>query len=327
MLEHLDTSSIYALMNERCIPYGVNLELTARCNLDCVHCYHVPDSGQEMDTAEVIRLLDDLAGMGTMELTITGGEPLIRKDLKEIIVHAVESAGFSAKLFSNLTLLEPSIADTLSSIPLNSVETTLLGPDAVIHDTITGTQGSFDATVDAIGILKKKGVRVSAKTVLMKPNVKHMEGMYRLANKLGISFRHDDSVFVESDGGRSPLALQIPDCEVIRTRKIKDTDERFYPSSCNAGRSVMSISPDGKVYPCGALQCEAGSVRDTPLETIWYEAPLMKKFRSLKDDDYRVCSDCRYLVRCQGCIAMGIGLAHGRVYPCGLARKFFRHLT
>ena len=327
MLEHLDATSIYALMNARCIPYGVNLELTARCNLDCVHCYHIPDNGQEMDSAEVIGLLDDLAGMGTMELTITGGEPLIRNDIEKIIVHAVESAGFSVKLFSNLTLLEPAIADTFSSIPLNSVETTLLGPNAGIHDTLTGVQGSFNATVDALGLLKNKGVRVSAKTVLMKPNVKHLDDMYRLAHKLGISFRHDDSVFVESDCGRRPLALQIPDFEVIRTRKIKGDDERYYPSSCNAGRSVMSISPDGKVYPCGAFQYEAGSIRVTPLETIWYEAPLMKKFRSFVDEDYTVCSDCRYCVRCQGCIAMGIGLAHGRMYPCRFARKHFRHST
>ena len=321
------TKLIYALMNERCIPYGVNLELTARCNLDCRHCYHVVTSGPEMETAEVIHLLDDCARLGTMELTLTGGEPLIREDLKEIIVHAVESAGFSVKLFSNLTLLEPSIIDVLASIPLNAVETSLLGPNAGTHDELTGLTGSFDATINAIVLLKKRGIRVSAKTVLMKQNAKNLEEMYRLADKLGISLRHDDALFIESDGGRGPLALQIPDREVIRTRKIYGSDVPFVPSSCNAGRSVMSISPDGSVYPCGAFNRAAGNIRETPLETIWYESPLMKKFRSFKDEDYRVCSDCRYVVRCQGCVAMGIGIAYGRTYPCRFARTHFRHLT
>ena len=105
MLEKLDTSSLYAHMNKRCVPYGVNLELTAQCNLDCIHCYHVLTSDPELGTEEVLKLLDDLEQLGTMEVTMTGGEPFLRSDLEAIIIHAVETNGFSVKLFSNLTTI------------------------------------------------------------------------------------------------------------------------------------------------------------------------------------------------------------------------------
>ena len=94
-----DTPSIYAYMNKRSVPYGVGLELTARCNLDCIHCYHVTCSGAEMSTDEITGLFDDLAQLGTMELTLTGGEPLLRSDFPEILLYAVKTTGFSVKIF------------------------------------------------------------------------------------------------------------------------------------------------------------------------------------------------------------------------------------
>ena len=92
-------TDIYALMNARLVPYGVSIELTARCNLDCVHCYHVRTSGSEMTTDEVRRVFDDLADLGTMELTLTGGEPLLREDFEELFVYAVRTTGFLASSF------------------------------------------------------------------------------------------------------------------------------------------------------------------------------------------------------------------------------------
>ena len=321
MLGLSEIPDIYAFMNERCIPYGVNFELTPRCNIDCRHCYHVMITGAELDTAEVKRVLNDLANLGTFELTLTGGEPLLRRDFPEILRYAVATAGFSVKIFSNLTLLDEKTADVLASVPLNSVETTLLGPDAETHDTMTTVKGSFTATLTAIGLLKDRGIRVSAKTILMTSNVDKADDMYRLADNLDISFRHDDSLFVESNMGRAPLALQISDSEILRRRKKAGEDEPFEPSICNAARSIMSIGPDGAVYPCGAYPEAAGTIRETALGEIWYNSPLMNKLRSLEYDDYTDCRECDYQVRCSGCVAMGIGLAHGRISPCRVARN------
>ena len=318
---------IYALMNEKVVPYGVSLELTARCNLDCIHCYHVRCSGVEMHTDEVKQLLNDLAHLGTMELTLTGGEPFIRSDFAHIISYAVRTTGFSVKLFSNLTLLDESLADELATLPLNTVETTLLGPDDATHDRLTRRSGSFDAVIRSIEMLKARDVPVTAKTVVMKPNEKKLNEMYQLAQKLNIPFRHDVTIFIESNGKRKPLSLQISGRELLRFKKRMEGYTRTFPVSCNAAKSVMSISPDGSVYPCGPFQKPAGNIREMKLEDIWYTSPLMKRVRSIKDKDYRECRACVYFLKCQGCMAMGMGLSFGRKYRCRLARRRLRFLS
>ena len=314
-------SSIYAEMNRRLVPYGVSLELTARCNLDCVHCYHVRSDRAELDGDEVVRVLDELAALGTMELTLTGGEPLTRPDFPSILEYAVKTTGFSVKIFSNLILLTPEYADILASFPLNSFETTLLGPDAALHDRLTGHRGSFDATVGAIRMLKERGIRVSAKSIAMRPNIHALGALYDLARSLDIPFRHDDCLFVEWDGTRKPLALQVSDDELVRLRRKSGADIPPRPVICNIGRSVMSIAPDGSVYPCGAFPRAAGNVRDMSLTELWRDSPVMTRIRDLSPGDYTVCRECRYLLRCGGCVAMGAGLSQGRKYHCRLARR------
>ncbi len=316
---------IYAEMNRRSVPYGVNLEITAACNLDCVHCYHVRPPEAEMSTAEICALLDDLASLGSMELTITGGEPLLRGDFGDILRHAIERDGFSVKIFSNLTLLDGSIARIIARAGVRGVETTLLGPDAVLHDRLAGMAGAFERTVAGIRLLMDHSVNVSVKTVAMKENVGCLEEMYRFAASLDVAFRHDDSLFVESDGRRRPLAHRISEREVRALRRAAGGDVGpRNRGSCNAAKSVASIGPGGDVYPCGAFPLSAGSVREGSFADIWRDSPLMSSIRSLDDSDYGVCRNCIYDIRCGGCLAMGAGLADGRVHPCRLERKTIR---
>ncbi len=319
--------SVYSYMNRRLVPFGVSVEITAQCNISCVHCYRVVAEGDELSLDEVRGLLDDLARMGSMELTLTGGEPLLRRDFPDILRYAVREAGFSVKLFSNLTLLTKSVAELMASLPLNTVETTLLGADAPMHDGIAGVTGAFDKTVAAVRLLSELGVPVAAKTVVMEPNRAHIDAMYDLARSLDIPFRHDDCVFVASDGSRGPLSLQLPDEEVRRLRSRSGFPAFTEPALCNIGRSVLSVAPDGRVFPCGPFPESAGNIRETPVETIWRASPVFERLRALRYEDYELCRNCPYLLRCGGCVAMGIGLSAGRKHPCLLARKRLRHLT
>ena len=326
MLKH--GGDIHAVMNRLLVPYSVGVEVTARCNLDCIHCYHVLASGPELGLAEMRSLMDDLAALGTMELTLTGGEPFLRPDFPEILRYAVENRGFLVKVFSNLTLLTPDLAALLARLSVHRVETSILGPDAALHDALTRRPGAFDAVIAGICLLREHGVRVEAKTVLMRQNLPALDDMYALAGRLGIRFRHDDGIFVESDGRRRPLALRISDRDVVRDRKRRGYNALVdKPRACNAGRSVMHVSPDGSVYPCGPFPLAAGNVREQPLGEIWRRSPLMERVRSLTGADYGVCRGCRYLLRCNGCLAMGQGLARGRVHPCRLSRKRLRPFT
>lgn len=323
MVENRD--DIYRIMNLRTIPYGVSLELTARCNLDCVHCYHVHTLDPELNTEEMKSVLDQLAALGAMELTFTGGEPFTRNDFPELLHHAVTVRGFSLKIFSNLTLLNDSLADLLASYPINIVETSILGAERETHDFLTRCPGSFEAVIRGITLLRDRDIRVAAKTILMRPNFGQFSAMYRLAADLGIPFRHDDGLFVESDGSRRPLALRISERDMRRNRKkIGYRSETKGTGSCNAAKSVMSISPDGSVYPCGPFPVPAGNIRRDSLTEIWRNAPLMRRVRSLGAADYRVCKKCGYKLPCSGCISMGYGLSAGRIRSCRVWRSRLR---
>jgi radical SAM protein with 4Fe4S-binding SPASM domain len=320
--------SLHAEMRRHGVPCGAGIELTAACNLDCVHCYHVRSAGPEMNRDEIERLLGDLAALGVLELTFTGGEPFTRPDFPSILRSAITEHGFSVKIFSNLTLLDAPMAEFLAGFPLNRVETTLLGDTAVLHDSLTRRPGSFGATLAGIRLLRERGVRVAAKTVVMRPNSRALPGLYRLAESLGIPFRHDDGIFVESDGGRRPLGLRITEEEARRARRKRGWREPDAVSgACNAAKSVVHIAPDGAVYPCGPFPFSVGNVRETPLVSLWRDASLMRRVRALADKDYGACRGCRYLVWCGGCMAMGLGLARGRKYPCRVVRRRLREFA
>ncbi len=314
------------IMNRLLVPWGVSIEVTARCNLDCIHCYHPRAEGGELSFDEMTSLLDDLADLGSMDLTFSGGEPFTRNDFLDILDYAVERRGFHVKIFSNLTLLTEEKADRLASYPLNAVETTILGPDSECHDRLARHKGAFEATVRSIRMLVERNVNVSAKTVAMKGNCHRLDELYALADSLGISFRNDDSLFVEADGGRSPLSLQISDDEIIRLRKSRGHDIPTEFFACNCGKSVLSISADGNVHPCGPFPVPGGNIREKSLAEIWRNSPVFNKVRELDNPDYEVCRDCRFNLRCNGCIAMGMGLSNNRVYPCALKKRKLRHL-
>ena len=323
----MDPENIYAYMTRRVIPYGVSIDVTQRCNLRCAHCYVADTDVVGLAFDELVGLMDDLAALGSMELTLTGGEPLMRPDFSDILRHAVTSAGFSVKIFSNLTVLDEATADLLASLPLNRVETSILGPTAEVHDALTGIPGSFDAVIRGIKLLTDRGVHVTAKTVIMKPTRDLVLEMYTLALRLGITFRHDYGLFVRSDGSRRPLGLALNDADVERIKKRLNHNEPREPHGCNAGKAVLHIGADGSVYPCGPFPVAAGNIRETPLADIWYSSPLMRLVRSFSADDYSVCRECKYGVMCHGCMAMGMGLGRGRIHPCRFAKKYLRSMS
>ncbi len=316
---------IYTEFQRHGAPCGAGIEITSACNLDCVHCYHARSEGPDLPRAEVEQLLRDLAALGVLELTFTGGEPFSRPDFLPILRFAVVELGFSVKIFSNLTRISASTADYLAEFPLNRIETSLLGHTAALHDALTRRTGSFDACLAGIRLLRERNIRVSAKTVVMRPNRASIPEMYRLARSLGIPFRHDDGIFVESGGGRKPLSLRISESEARRERKKRGWREAgSVPRACNAAKSVIHISADGAVFPCGPFPIPAGNINLQSLESIWRNAQIMRRVRSLSDAEYRVCRNCRYRFWCNGCLAMGMGLAAGRKYPCRLARMRLR---
>jgi hypothetical protein len=141
-------SQIRVRAQEQNIPMHALLELTNNCNWWCRHCYitHRPAKG-ELTLDEIRPILDQLAELGVLFLTFTGGEPLTRKDFFDIAEYA-RQRDFSFSLFTNGTLITPTVADRLKELALERAEISILGAKAATHDAITQVEGSFDRTIE-----------------------------------------------------------------------------------------------------------------------------------------------------------------------------------
>ena len=165
---------------ERGVPLTVHLDVTYRCNERCEHCYLEHDGDGEMSTAEIISTLDQLAAAGVFFLTISGGEPLIRRDIFEIIEYA-RSLRFNVKLKTNAILIREKEARRLRELNVEQVQISVYSHRAQVHDGISKVPGSLDRTIRGIRLLKAHGLKVTIANVLMKGNLDDAEGVRQLA--------------------------------------------------------------------------------------------------------------------------------------------------
>ena len=130
------------------IPFSGSIDLTHRCNLDCVHCYLGPRAERrtgaaEMSTGRILSLLDEITDAECLNLLITGGDPLIREDFPVIYSHAKKN-GLLVTIFTNGTLLTDRVLDLFVDLPPLEVEISIYGATAPTYEKITRVPGSYE---------------------------------------------------------------------------------------------------------------------------------------------------------------------------------------
>jgi AdoMet-dependent heme synthase len=160
------------------IPLSVQLDLTYRCNERCVHCYLDHNDKGEMTTAEIQRLLNEMAEAGVFILTLSGGEIFLRKDFFEILEYARRRLTFCVKLKTNAILIR--------ELGVESIQISIYSHRPEVHDAITLVPGSLKRSLDAIRFLKSQGLRVIIANVLMIQNLADYPGVRALAAELGV---------------------------------------------------------------------------------------------------------------------------------------------
>ena len=306
---------------EHDVPMAAMLEVTNRCHLRCRHCYiHDPSGSAELSLDEYRALFDQLAAAGTLFLTITGGEPMLRRDLFQILESARER-DFSFILFTSGTLITPEAADRLRDLCPQRVEISLLGGQATTHDHITRVQGSFDKVMTGVRLLREREIAVQLKATWMRDNIEESDQIKTLAQELGASFRSAFLIIHRRDGSAEPENLGATE-EQLRAMAAKAlakaggtkaipppppvlTDEQKQTSyPCGAGHTSCTISAQGIVYPCAAIDTVLGDIRKTPFADIWHGNPVMAELRAIRVAHLTECSSCRLLMRCSRCAGL-----------------------
>lgn len=309
------------------IPRIIFWETTKLCNLKCGYCRRLAgDSADELDTKEAFGALAGInKAFGSPLVVLSGGEPLLREDIFEIISQAV-ILGLPLAFASNGVLLGEKEARMLKSADVRRVSLSLDSADERKHDLSRGVHGAFRKTREAAGILQREGLAVQINHTVTKSCLDELEPVARLALSLGAVAVHyfvlvpvgcgrqmeKDSMLgaEESEqalGRISALTEELPleiraTCAPQYVRFSKDRSE----TGCIAGTAAFFISSEGDVYPCGYLPVKAGSLRQDSARDIWEGAAVFKELRenNLKGG----CSVCELKDRCRGCRARAFSL-------------------
>lgn len=271
---------------ESMAPVSVTIEVTQRCNMSCDHCYNA--SGDEepgtLLLEEIQTVLADLAALGTKAVSFAGGEPLMRRDLDEMLA-AAAGMGMATGIASNGFALTPSRADELVKLGVGTVQISLDFPDER-HDTFRRRKGAFTHAEAAIKNAATRGMRTVVSSTLTRGNVADAGRIKARAQELGAAF-HLVNRFIPVRRGAT-LNGDISDGEFLAA--VEELREPAPPMiscdpiitgsvHCGVGSGHLTIASNGDVKPCVSFQASAGNVRREPLREIWRDSPLLVKLR------------------------------------------------
>jgi len=305
------------------IPLSGTIELTFRCNLRCVHCYldgqHTPaPDQQELTTEEVKGIIDQIVDAGCLWLLLTGGDPLVRPDWKEIYLYA-KRKGLILTLFTNGTLLTPDDADFLAKWRPYVVEISLYGASAETYERITGIPGSYEKCIRGIDLLVERGVPLRLKTMLMTLNQHELVAMRELAEGFELKFNFDPILRPSADGDLFPYQYRLDVDDIVLLERIHSPEKLEHWSSqiheqrhntsrrtdlyqCDAGRTSFSIDPYGDLGLCTLSRERSYNLREGSFRRGWdsFIGPL----RATPCPDALDCVDCELRMICQQCPAL-----------------------
>ncbi len=302
-------------------------ELTRRCNLACIHCRAragAEPSDDELSTRECRRVLDDIASFSRPTIILTGGEPLLRPDIDELVLYGA-SLGLRLVMAVNGTLLDANRARNLKTGGIVRLSMSLDGKDSASHDSFRGVPGAFDAVMRAAHTCRDVGLPFQINTTVTRLNVADLAAIYDLVRNMSAAAWH---IFLLVPVGRAEglkgeelnaaayenvlhwlydreeenlIEMKVT-CAPHYYRIVKEKGGTPKSAGCLAGKSFLFISHTGIAQPCGYLEWPCGDVRKEAVRKVWEDSPQFAGIRDLRNYKGK-CGQCRYLRICGGCRA------------------------
>lgn len=283
-------------------PYALLAEVTYRCPLHCPYCSNPlqQGSGSELTSPEWVRVLEEAAALGVLQVGFSGGEPLARPDLGELIAAARASGLFTNVLTSGVGLT-PARLEELRSSGLDSIQLSLQADEADLADSIAGTR-AHRIKLDATRLIKEAGLPLSLNVVLHRQNLDRLPQILSLAEELGAQRLELANTQYYGWAWKNRVHLLPTKTQVDIARAVADAAQKrlagrmdiFYvlpdyyetrPKPCLAGwgRRYLTVNPLGDVLPCPTAFSIPGlalpNVRHHSLQWIWTESEAFNRFR------------------------------------------------
>jgi AdoMet-dependent heme synthase len=330
-----------AQTTERFVPLVMSWNVTLECNMKCSHCYINASEKKlvnELTTQEAKKLMDQICKVSRPLLILSGGEPLLRPDIFELIEYGA-SKGLKMGLGSNGSLIDDCVAAKLKTAGIATVSISLDSHISAQHDEFRGVAGAWKKAVNACKALRKNNVLVQVNTTLTQQNYNQIDDIMSLAEEIGVENFH---LFFLVPTGRGTKLTDIspkkyedmitntfakvtkhklnvrPSCapQFMRIAKGMGLDMRQWIRGCIAGLYYCRVYPNGDVTPCPYLPITLGNVREKSFKEIWFNSPIFKDLRNPNTLKGK-CGTCEYRTICGGCRARAYGLSGDFIDYCG----------
>ncbi len=324
-------------------PKWIAWEITRKCNLKCIHCRSSseievkghPDFSKE----EAFRIIDDITSYAKPVIVLSGGEPLVRRDVFEIADYGTDK-GLRMCLATNGTLVTDEVCDKMKASGIKIVSLSLDGSTEDIHDDFRNQRGAFAGTINAAGLFKKHSIEFIINSSFTKRNQEDIPKVYNLAKELGATAWY---MFMIVPTGRGEELMNElisnsayeeilewhyrmekdekdmlvrPTCAPhyyrVVLQKSKEEGAKFErrtlkfstggAKGCIAGQLIVLIDVDGNVLPCSYFPKPAGNIKKESFKEIWENSELFKELRDFKKYKGK-CGSCEYINVCGGCRA------------------------
>lgn len=304
----------------------VSWNTTNACNMYCDHCYREAGckAEEELSTSEAKTMLEQIARAGFKIMIFSGGEPLLRPDILELVAYATK-LGLRPVFGTNGTLITLDMAHKLKEAGAMGMGISLDSMDAKKHNEFRKFPNAWEGAVQGMKNCREAGLPFQIHTTVMDWNSHELEAMTDFAVELGAVAHH--FFFLVPTGRAKTIeaeSLRAEQYEAVLTRIMKkqqEVDIELKPTcapqfmriaaqmgvktrfrrGCLAGTAYCIISPRGKVQPCAYLNMELGDVRETPFDEIWKNSEVLNTLRTL---EYKGgCGSCEFKRVCGGCRA------------------------
>ncbi len=324
-------------------PRSLTLEITSRCNLRCRYCYFFNNPAVEyrdLPTDEWLKFFDELGSLGVMKVTLAGGEPFIREDLR-VLLDGIIRNRMRFSFLSNGALIDDDIAAFIArSGRCEYVQVSVDGSRAEVHDSCRG-KGSFDAAIRGIRTLQRHRIGVAVRVTIHRNNVHDLENIARFlleelglpdfgtnsAGYMGTCCVNADDLLLNIEERKEAMATLLrltaeykgrisamagPLTDGRMWRRMEEARAQGLPAFHNGGRltacgcpsNKITVRADGAIVPCNMLaHVELGRINHDSLAEIWQNSPALNQLRNrhtIPLTEFEFCSGCSYIPYCTG---------------------------
>ena len=304
------------------VPIDMSLDITLRCDLQCIHCYAKAGINQKgLPTDKVMSLLEKIHGIGVTKIVLTGGDPPAHPDFLEILKWSTEHF-LVVDIATNGYRIDGSLVKKICDLKKGMITARVsIDGNKEMHEKIRGIKGCWDKAVQAVRVFSRHHIPVSVVMTLNSHNVNDLKDVIITAYQCGAS-RFSAGMTLAK--GRAHKSLELTSSQKMDvSKKLKELAQQygsdtFYISpwvgvserdilsdtavNCGAGYRMFAVDSSGNVNPCPAFHYALGNIFENELEDI-FTSPLVDFFTTLQWPNPSLCGDCPHFHICTECHA------------------------